>query len=142
MAKLRYGRACMLEKKENYYTKLSNNTTTLNDRNDAPLSNAKIQEVILKVMMEDEEESTTDANNITADEFSHGSSSKRENEEAIFISEKLDKSDELVDEINKSTINNSGYELNKATASEAQGNLTSYLETVNQTSNGILTKNY
>ena len=43
MAKLRYGRACILEKKEEYYTELSNTITTFNDDNDTPLYNVKIQ---------------------------------------------------------------------------------------------------
>ena len=42
----------------------------------------KILEVILKVMMEDEDESITDSNNVTADAFSHASSSQRENLDA------------------------------------------------------------
>ena len=41
--KFRYGRACMLEKKGEYYTELSNTITTFNDNNDAPLFNANIQ---------------------------------------------------------------------------------------------------
>ena len=43
----------MLEKKGKYYTELSNTITTFNDNNDAPLSNANIQEGIVKFMMED-----------------------------------------------------------------------------------------
>ena len=51
----------------------------------------KILEAILKVMMDDEEESITDANNVAADVFSHASSSQRDNLDAIFTSEKLEK---------------------------------------------------
>ena len=40
-------------------------------------------------MIEDEEESITDYNNVTADAFSHASSSQRENSNMIFTSEKL-----------------------------------------------------
>ena len=85
--------------------------------------------------MEYEEESITDATNVPDDTFSHASSRQRENEDAIFTSEKLDKSDEIVDAINKLTINDAIYELNKATASDAQGDLTSNLDTVIHTSN-------
>ena len=46
-----------------------------------------------------------DTNNVTDD----ASSSHRDNLEAIFISEKLDKSDELVYAINNLTINNAVY---------------------------------
>ena len=49
--KLKYGRACMLEKKEKYYTELSNSITTFNKNNSSHLSNAKIQSAILKVVM-------------------------------------------------------------------------------------------
>ena len=55
MAKLSYGRACMLYKKENYYTELSNTKTNFNENTDMPLSNVHISEAIMKVMMEDEE---------------------------------------------------------------------------------------
>ena len=41
-------------------------------------------------MMEYEEESRTDANNITANTSSHASSSQRENSDAIFTSDKLE----------------------------------------------------
>ena len=49
-AVLRYEQACKVEKKENYYTELSNNKTTLNKNNNKPLHNMKIQEAILKPM--------------------------------------------------------------------------------------------
>ena len=70
-------------------------------------------------MIEDEEESITDANNVTADAFSHASSLQREKADAIFTREKLDKSDELVEAINNLTINDAKYELNKATTSDS-----------------------
>ena len=54
MAVLRYGQACMSEKKEKYYTELINTITAFNDNNKSPLSNVKICEAILKVMIEDE----------------------------------------------------------------------------------------
>ena len=94
-----------------------------------------------------------DVNNVTADRFSYASNTQRENANAIFTSEKLDKLDALVDAVNNLTINNAKYyESNTATAGDAQGDLTQYLETfshtsnsnetVTHTSNEILNKNY
>ena len=83
-----------------------------------------------------EESSITYANNFIADTFSHASSAQRNNANAIFTSEKLDKSDELVDAVKNLIINDAEYyESNTATTSEAQGNLTINTETVNHTSN-------
>ena len=48
----------------------------------------------------------------------------------IFTSENTDKSDKLVKAINYLTINDSVYELNIGTTSDAQGNLTSNPDTV------------
>ena len=93
-------------------------------------------------MMEDEEELITYTNNVTADAFSHVSSPQRENSKVIFTSDKLEKLDKLVKEINNLTINNAGYELNTAAATDAQGNITSDSDTVTHTSNGILDENY
>ena len=54
----------------------------------------------------------------------------------IFTSEKLDKSDELLDVVNNLTINNDGYyESNTATTSYTQGDLTHNIEIGNHTSN-------
>ena len=65
------------------------------------------------------------------------SNTRRENSNVIFTSEKLDKSDELVDTVNKLTINNSPYyESNIATESGAQCDLTCNLETIPDTNNG------
>ena len=50
--------------------------TDYNNRNNTPLSNAKFQEAIPQVI---EKESIEDANNITADTFSHASNTHREN---------------------------------------------------------------
>ena len=81
-----------------------------------------------------EEESITDATNVTADIFSHFSSAHRENAKLIFTIEKLDKLDELVDSVKNLTINNAKYyELNTATTSDAQGDLPSKPETVTHT---------
>ena len=62
--------------------------------------------------------------------------------DAIFTSDKLDKSDELVNAINKLTINDSGYELNKENVSDAQGNPTSRPDTVTHNKNGPDTVTY
>ena len=58
--------------------------------------------------------------------------------DAIFTNENLDKLDNLVNAINNLTINDARYELNKATASDAQGNLTNSSDAVTHTSNRIL----
>ena len=50
-----------------------------------------------------------DANNATADNFSHTPNTQRENANAIFTSEKLDKSDELADTLENLTINDTKY---------------------------------
>ena len=50
--------------------------------------------------MEDKVESIMDAINVTDDAFSNASISQREKEDAIFTSEKIDKSDDIVDTIN------------------------------------------
>ena len=55
--------------------------------------------------------------------------------DSIFTCEKQDKSYELVSTINNLTMNNSGYELNKVTVGDAQGDLTSDPDTVTHTSN-------
>ena len=52
-----------------------------------------------------EEESISDANNVTTDTFSHISNTQRVNANAIFTSEKLDKLDELADKLKYLTIN-------------------------------------
>ena len=51
------------------------------------------------IKYEEESITITDANNITADVFIHAYSSHRENLDTIFTSEKLEKSDKLVDTI-------------------------------------------
>ena len=94
-----------VREERNYYIELSNTITTLNYNNNTPLSNVNILEAILKFMMENEEKYITGANNVIADAFSHASSSQREILDAIFTSEKLEKSDQLVDAINNLTIN-------------------------------------
>ena len=77
-----------------------------------------------------------DTNNVTKDIFVHTSNTQRENANAIFTSEKLDKLDELVDAVNNLTINDAKYyESNTATTSEAQGDLKRNPETVTHTRN-------
>ena len=71
-------------------------------------------------MREDEEGAITDANSVTADTYSLAYSSQIENFNAVVTSEKLEKSDDLVDAAKNMTINNNGYELNAATESDAQ----------------------
>ena len=90
-----------------------------------------------------EEESITDSNNITADTFRHASNTQGENKNMIFRSEKLDKSDDLLDAVKNLTINDTKYyESNTATANDAQGNLTCNPETVTHTNNGHFEQNY
>ena len=52
-----------------------------------------------------EEESISDSNNVTEDTFSHTSNTQRENLNAIFTSEKLDKLDNLTDMLKDLAIN-------------------------------------
>ena len=47
-----------------------------------------------------------DANNVTTDTSSHTSNTQIENTNTIFTSDKLDKSDDLVDAVKKLKINN------------------------------------
>ena len=84
--------ACMVTSRYKYYTEMFNNLTDYNDRNNAPISNQKIQKSMHKVM---DEESILNANNVTADTFSHKLNTQRYNANAIFTSEKLDKSDKM-----------------------------------------------
>ena len=66
-----------------------------------------------------EEESIQDANNVTADEFSHASNTKIENANTMFTSQKLYKQDELTDTLRDLTINDAEYdESDTATASD------------------------
>ena len=58
--------------------------------------------------------------------------------DAIFTWEKLYKSNGVDSAINNFPINDAVYKLNKATASDAQGDLMSNIDTVTHTSNGIL----
>ena len=71
------------------------------------------------------EESIMDTNNITADTLIHASSAQRENANAFFTCEKLDKLDGLVYAFKSLTITDAEYyESNTATLSDTQGDLT------------------
>ena len=89
-------------------------------------------------MIEDEEESLMGSNNVNFDAFSHASISQRENLNVIFTSEKLEKSENLVNAVKNMTINDAGHELNTATVSDEQGNIMRSPDTVTHTRNGIL----
>ena len=89
-------------------------------------------------MREDEEEKITDANNVTADTLSLASNTQRENPNAEFASEKLENSDYLVDAVANMKINNVGYELNAATASDAQVEFLSNKDKFTHTSYSIM----
>ena len=56
-----------------------------------------------------EEESILDANNVTADTFSHTSNTQIYNANLVFTSDKIDKSDELEDALKYLTINDAKY---------------------------------
>ena len=60
---------------------------------------------------------------------------------AIFTSEKLEKSDKIIDEVKNMTIKYTVYELNTATASDTQGGLGSEPDTFTHTSKVILDQN-
>ena len=84
-----------------------------------------------------DEESIPDANNVTEDTFSHMSNIQRDNENAIFTSEKIDKSDELVDALKDLKIKNNGYYAsNLVSTSDLQGDITCDQKIVTHTING------
>ena len=84
-----------------------------------------------------EEESISVFNNVTAGTFSHTSNIQRENANAVFTSENLDKSDELAYALKDWTNNNAEYyESYTATASDSQGDPTCDPKTFTHTSNG------
>ena len=57
----------MEDYKRFYYTGFCNTITNFNDRNNTTLSNMKILEEFLRVMIEDEEGEITYSNSVTAD---------------------------------------------------------------------------
>ena len=106
--------------------------TDYNDRNDAPLFNDKIQEAIHKLIEEE-----FDYHNVTADTFSHTSNIQRDNTNAIFTSEKLDKSDEVAETLKDFTINDVEYYVsNSENSNDAKIEPASNPKTVNHTSDG------
>ena len=60
--------------RDNYYTEMFNTLTDYNDRNNTPLSNLNIWEVIRKVI---EEESIADDNIAAMNTFGHASNTQR-----------------------------------------------------------------
>ena len=88
----------MATSREKYYTKMYETLIDYNDRNDAPFSNEKIQDVIHKVVAEEElydNNINLDACHITADTVSQTYNKQRDNIISILKSDKLDKSDAL-----------------------------------------------
>ena len=139
---LKYQQASRANLKEDYCTKLYNTITDFNDSNNMPLSSLNIPEAYLRVMREDEEVSIMDSTTVTADVFSNASISQRENSNVIFASEKLENSDNLVDLVANMEINNVRYDLNTATASDAQVEFVRYPEKLLTPATEILIKNY
>ena len=77
-----------------------------------------------------------DSNNVAAYTFSNVSNTQRENANTTITTENLYKSDELVDAVKNSTINNAEYYTsNTAIASDTQVSITSNLETFTHSSN-------
>ena len=76
-----------------------------------------------------------DDNSVTSDTCSLAYSLQIEPLNMILNSEKLEKSDELVDAVKNTTINNAGHKLNTASASDAQVEFASNTDTVTHTSN-------
>ena len=110
--------ACAATSRDRYYMEMFKTLTDYNYCNNTPLSNVMIRKFI-------KNESIADTNNVTADTFIHTLNTQIDNANAVFTSEKLDKSDELVDVVKNLTINNAKYyESNTATASNAQVDLT------------------
>ena len=90
-----------------------------------------------------EEESIADYNNVTANIFSNASNTNRKNANRIFRSEKIDKSDELVDSVNNLTTNDAEcYESKTATTGNAQVNLNAIQKHLLTLATEIWNKNY
>ena len=87
-------RVCMVTSRERYYMEILKTPIDYNECNNTQSSNSNILEATHKVM---EEEYIAGTNNVSADTFSHTSNKKKENAKAIFTSENIDKSDDLVD---------------------------------------------
>ena len=81
--------------------------------------------------------SISDANNVTADTFSHKLNTQRYNANAIFTSEKLDKLDDLAETLKYLTIHDAEYYVaSSATKNDAKGDPVSDPKTVTHTSDG------
>ena len=87
-------------------------------------------------MIEDGQGEITDSNNVTTDMCSLAPSSQRENQNAIFASEKLENLDDLVNAVKNMKINDVGYQLNTATASDSQVKFVINTYKITYTSNG------
>ena len=84
-----------------------------------------------------EVKSISDANNVTADDFSHTSNTQRESVNAIIPSEKLNKYDNLEDTLNNLTINNAEYYLSSSsTTNDTKSDRASNPKKVTCTSDG------
>ena len=97
---------CMATSRGRYYTEMIKTLTDYNDCNNTPLSNVTIRESIYKFVKEG---SMADSNNVAAYTFSNVSNTQRENANTKITTENLYKSDELVDAVKNSTINNAEY---------------------------------
>ena len=132
--------ACMATSREKYYTKIYEALIDYNNRNDAPFSNENIQDSIHKVIAEEELDANNinlDACNVTEDTFSQTSNTQRDNANAILTSEKLDKSDDLVETLKELTFNYDGYYVsNSANTNDAKVNPASNWKTFTHTSDG------
>ena len=88
-------RSFMATPRDKYFTKMYETLVNYNDRNDAPLFNENILKAMHKVIAEEESDAlniTSDAHNITADNFYHTPvmpNTQGENENTILTSERL-----------------------------------------------------
>ena len=121
--------------KNKYHTELYNTITYYNKRNNTPLSNVNIWEVISQVTIKEEEEPIIEVNNVTDDTFSLGIIPQRENLNARFASERIKNSDKLVNAVANTRMKNVGYELNAAAVSDVQFKLASNPDVSTHTNN-------
>ena len=88
--------ACILTRRDKYYTEFFRTITYCNECNGAPLSNEKIQYAIHKFITEEE----ADTHNITVDTFRQTSNTQIENGNTILTSDKRYKLDVLEKKFN------------------------------------------
>ena len=94
-------RVCMATPKDKYHTKMYKTLVDYNERNDAPVSNEKIQQEMRKLITKEEADArniTSDAHNTTADNFCQTPvtpNTQGKNENAILTSERLNNLDAL-----------------------------------------------